>query len=306
MREFVAQVNKKLNARADLTEKDFLLHTILLDLSMTNFSENFAFKGGTCLIKHYLGYYRFSVDLDFTFVNQDVFRSLSQKKIRKILSEKIDEIGTLFEKIASKRGLDFKCEKGNERYVEFGGGSKFLTFKLWWNSPFVGETFIKIQINFIERILFPIKKEKLTSPLKEYKELEFLFPSFYKEYRKALSLNIYDIKEIFCEKIRAILTRKGIKERDFIDIYLISKKFGFGYEDFETEILEKTTFMLNLYTKYKTNLEENLKVLSVDSFPFGSENYLLLTEINREEFYKFVKEFITYLKKIGDRINPSK
>ena len=306
MREFVAQVSKKLNARADLTEKDFLLHTILLDLSMTNFSEKFAFKGGTCLIKHYLGYYRFSVDLDFTFVNQDVFRSLPQKKIRKILSEKIDEIGTLFEKIASKRGLDFKCEKGNERYVEFGGGSKFLTFKLWWDSPFAKETFIKIQINFIERILFPIKKEKLTSPLKEYKELEFLFPSFYKEYRKALSLNIYDIKEIFCEKIRAILTRKGIKERDFIDIYLISKKFGFGYEDFETEILEKTTFMLNLYTKYKTNLEENLKVLSVDSFPFGSENYLLLTEINREEFYKFVKEFITYLKKIGDKIKPSK
>ncbi len=26
--------------------------------------------------------------------------------------------------------------------------------------------------------------------------------------------------------------------------------------------------------------EENLEVLSVDLFPFGSENYLLLTEIN--------------------------
>ena len=298
MKEFVEQVSKKLNARADLVETDFLLHLILLDLSKTNFADELAFKGGTCLIKYYLNYFRFSMDTDFTFLNQDIFRGRSQKKIRKILSGKIDEVGELFENIAEKRDLDFKYEKGNKRYVEFGGGNKLLTFKLWWDSPFVGETFIKIQINFFERILFPTRKVKLKSPLEESKELEFLFPSFYKEYKATIDFKVYDIKEIFCEKIRAILTRKGIKERDFVDVCLISKKFGFGYEDFETEILEKTIFMLNLYTKYKTNLEENSKVLSVDSFPFGSENYLLLTEINREEYYKFVKEFITHLKKL--------
>ena len=130
---------------------------------------------------------------------------------------------------------------------------------------------------------------KLKSPLEEYKELEFLFPSFYREYKASISFKIYGAKEIFCEKVRAILTRKGIKERNFIDIYLISNKFGFGYENLEKEILDKTRFMLDIYQKYKTNLEENLKVLSLDSFTFGSEDYLLLTKINREEFYKFVK-----------------
>ena len=298
MKKFFEQVSQKLNARADLTETDYFLHLLLLDLSKTSFADEFAFKGGTCLIKHYLGYFRFSVDLDFTFLNQDIFRGLSQKKIRKLLSEKIDDVGELFESITNKRNLDFKYEKENRRYVEFGGGNKFLTLKLWWDSPFVGETFIKIQINFFEKILFPIKKVKLKSLLEESEELEFLFPPFYKEYRAIIDFKVYDIKEIFCEKIRAILTRKGIKERDFVDIYLISKKFGVDYRDLEKEIAEKTKFMLEIYQKYRDNLRENLKILSVDGFSFGSENYLLLTEIDRGDFYKFVSGFIIYLSSV--------
>lgn len=296
MKAFVEQISKELNTVPDLVEKDFLLHTILLDLSKTHFADEFAFKGGTCLIKHYLGYYRFSVDLDFSFIQQDILQNRSQKKIRKILSEKIDALGAILEVIAAKRDLDFKCEKENKRYVEFGGGNKFLTLKLWWNSPFTKETFIKIQINFFECIKFPIRIVELKSPLEESRELEFLFPLFYKEYRAPISCRIYDIKEIFCEKVRAILTRRGIKERDFIDCYLISKRYGFSYHELKTPIVEKTTFMLDLYSKYRANMEENLKVLSIDSFPFGSENQLLLTEIDREEYYRFVKDFITYLK----------
>lgn len=298
MREFVDEVSRRLNKRGDLIEKDFLLHLLLLDLSKTKFADEFAFKGGSCLIKYYLGYFRFSVDLDFTFLNQSVFDGLSQKKIRRVLSGKIDELGKIFENITSKRALDFRYEKENKRYVEFGGGSRFLTFKLWWNSPFIGETFIKIQINFIEKLLFQIKKVKLESLLKESEELEFLFPLFYKEYRATIDFKVYDIKEIFCEKIRAILTRRGIKERDFVDVYLISKKFDIEYNDLKREILEKTKFILILYQKYRDNLRENLEVLSVDSFPFGSENYLLLCEINKKEFYKFVRELINYLKNL--------
>jgi len=53
--------------RRDLIEKDVILHQMLLDLSSDKFfSENFAFKGKTCLIKCYYGYKRFSEDIDFT------------------------------------------------------------------------------------------------------------------------------------------------------------------------------------------------------------------------------------------------
>jgi predicted nucleotidyltransferase component of viral defense system len=53
--------------RRDLVEKDLLLHRLLRYLSLyPRFSENYLFKGGTCLIKCHLGYYRFSEDVDFT------------------------------------------------------------------------------------------------------------------------------------------------------------------------------------------------------------------------------------------------
>ena len=55
-------------SRLEQIEKDFVLYRILAELSRDEiFADNFLFKGGTCLIKYYLGYYRFSEDLDFTW-----------------------------------------------------------------------------------------------------------------------------------------------------------------------------------------------------------------------------------------------
>lgn len=299
MEEFIRKVSELLNTEKDLVEIDLLLHQLLLDLSKTEFAKEFAFKGGSCLIKHYLGYFRFSLDLDFTFLNQKWFKGLSQKKIRRILSKKTDQIGSIFEDISKKRNLDFKCEKGNRKYVEFGGGGKLLTFKLWYTPISGPESFIKIQINFVDRLIFPIKEVKLNGPLPKSKELGFLFPDSYKEYRTPIKFKVYALREILCEKVRAILTRRGIKERDFIDIYLISKEFELEPETLEREILEKTKFILNLYLKYRMNLKEKFDLLSVENFPFGSENYLLLTEVDKGKFYSFLGEFMGYLKKLG-------
>ena len=174
MKEFIGEVSKRLGLNADLLEKDFILHTMLLDLSKTGFSKEYAFKGGSCLIKHYLGYYRFSVDLDFTFLDQSVFKGLSQKAIRRLLSERIDSIGKLFEIIAERRGLKFKCDKRDRRYVELGGGNKFLTFKFWFPTPDI-ETFVKVQVNFVEDIVFPIKMVKLRSICPESESLSSFF-----------------------------------------------------------------------------------------------------------------------------------
>ena len=73
--------------RRDLVEKDLILHQILTDLSHDRFfAPNFLFKGGTCLIKCYFGYLRFSEDIDFTWKDQTAFKGMSQKKIRSSLS----------------------------------------------------------------------------------------------------------------------------------------------------------------------------------------------------------------------------
>ena len=82
--DFVNEVARVLKiGRRDLIEKDLILHQILTDLSQDNFfSDNFLFKGGTCLIKCYFGYVRFSEDIDFTWKDQSAFNEMSRKKIR--------------------------------------------------------------------------------------------------------------------------------------------------------------------------------------------------------------------------------
>ncbi len=303
-KDFIAEVARKIKVkREDLIEKDLLLHLILKDLSKIPFSGEIAFKGGSCLIKHYLGYYRFSVDLDFTFSDQEIFKGVSQKQIRRILRERIGDAGKIFEEIAKKRGMEFKCDKEDKKFVQLGGSNKMVTFKLWFHSTLTGEEdFIKIQINFVEKILFRIKKVRLVSVCPDDPDLEFLFPDLYREYRSEIEFKVYDVKEIFCEKIRAILTRRGIKERDVIDVFIISKNFKIGAKGLEKEILEKTSFILDLYKKYREHLEGKRSLLKIENFSFGEEKYLLLKEIDKKEFYQFTARLMDYLQSLIGKV----
>ncbi len=306
-KDFVNQISEALKIeRKDLIEKDFVLHQLLLDLSKNDFfSGNFLFKGGTCLIKSYLGYFRFSEDIDFTWRNQEKFKRMSKKEIRKYLSSIITETGAVFEEISKKGGLDFKCAKSNRNYVELGGSSKTLTFKIWYDSEIINQkSFIKVQINFVEDLRFPPAKNVLKSMFtKRIEEIEILFPEEYKEYSEHIPFYTYDIKEILCEKIRSILTRKGIKARDFVDVYLISKKFGISPEDLKKDIIAKTMFALNLYAKYRNNFNEKKKLLKTkDIFAWGREKGLLITDIVEKEFYAFLDEFIKFLQDITGNI----
>lgn len=302
MKDFINEVSRVLKIeRRDLVEKDFILHQLLLDLSKDEFfHKNFLFKGGTCLIKCYLGYFRFSEDIDFTWNDQSVFKDMSQKEIRRYLSGAIDDIGDTFEKIAEKRGFDFKYNKRNRDYVELGGGNKTVTFKIWYSSGILKQrSFVKVQINFVEVLKFHKVKNSLRSLLKKNKEIEALFPE-YKEYSEKIVFDTYDIKEIFCEKIRSILTRRGIKARDFVDIYLISTKFNIRVEDMEADTIDKTRFTLNLYAKYRKNFKEKKKLLkSKEIFRWGEETGLLLSKIDEEEFYKFLGEFTSFMQNIA-------
>ena len=240
--DFVNEVARILKIkRRDLIEKDLILHQILFDLSGDRFfAANVLFKGGTCLIKSYFGYLRFSEDIDFTWKDQSVFDGMSQKAIRAYLSRVIDKIGEIFEKIAKKRGLDFKCEKSNADYIEFGGGNKTCTFKIWYMAEVLKRrSFLKVQINFVESMCFPPREAELSGLLTgEHEELEALFTE-YAEYTRKITFSIYDIREILSEKVRAVLTREGTKARDFLDVYFICRRFGIRLEDVEGCIVSK-------------------------------------------------------------------
>ncbi len=278
-----------------LIEKDIILHNLLIKMSQDDyFKNNFVFKGGTCLIKCYFDYYRFSEDLDFSWIEQGEFKNKSQKEIRRILSEKINRIMHTLSRFAGELGLEFKADKTNKEYVELGGSNKFATFKLWYKSVVTDrKQFIKIQINFMESFKYEFDTCKASSIIKPLnpKEFEFLFP----EHAHILSnpeLKCYNVKEILIEKFRAILTRRGVKARDFIDIFLITKREKIDPKELEKEILEKIRFALK-YEKYIQNLE-NFKL---EKFVLGEEEKLLLKPIPEgfEEFLKNTHEFLDKL-----------
>ncbi len=306
-RDFVNEVGRiQQIKRTDMIEKDLILHQLLLDLSKDKFfSENFIFKGGTCLIKGYLGYFRFSEDIDFTWKDQKVFEGKSQKAIRSYLSPVIDKTGSIFETIARKRYLNFKCKKHNREYVELGGGNKICTFKIWYQSEILGRrSFVKVQINFVEKLYFEPEGLQLKSLLdKKQEELEVLFPEEYAEYSQKIDFDAYNIQEILCEKVRSILTRKGVKARDFLDAYLICKKFNIRLEDLHDRIVEKTQFTLNLYGKYRENLAKKKDLLlSGKIFDWGGERDLLLSDVDEKEFYKFLDGLNVLLEKVVEEL----
>ena len=302
---FVNEVSAKIKTRSDMIEKDILLHQILTDLSKDKFfSRNFLFKGGTCLIKHHLGYLRFSEDIDFTWKNQSRFEGKSVKAIRRDLSTVISDIGKIFESIAEKRGLDFKYKKNDIHFVLLGGSNRMCTFNVWYDSVVLKKkTFIKVQINFVEDICTKPEKVQLGSALKaKDEELSALFPES-DEYLKTIPFYVYGAKEILSEKVRALLTRKGIKARDFLDIYFIQKNLGIMVVDVEKYVIRKIKHTLSLYTKYQTNMKAKIKLLEENKiFEWGTEKDLLISKIDEKDFDIFIREFTEYLKKLVKKI----
>lgn len=292
-------VNKTKIIQRELIEKDIILHRILMELSSQKyFLNNYAFKGGTCLLKCYLHYYRFSEDLDFTYINQKEFEGKSENQIRKILSEKISLILGLLEDLSIKLALNFKAVKGDRKYTEIGGSNKQATFKLWYTPEgSFQETFIKIQINFSEKINYPIiKRDAGNVFFGKFQDFEsaFLLPEDYKWMLKVPELKCYDLREILIEKVRAILTRKGIKMRDYIDIYMIEKKEKLYAWDFKSQIIDKINAVIK-FEKYKTNI--NTKTIEGITFDPSKELAILLVEIP-EDFNAFFARFNNLCKQL--------
>ena len=299
-KELTDFISKRLNiARRDLVEKDIIINKILFYLTQDkDFFQNYAFKGGTCLTKCYLGYYRFSEDMDFTYLNQKDFIGKSNSKIREVMSDKINKLGELIEVIAKKLDLDFKMEKENKRYFQFGGSNAFVTFKIWYDSKELEkETFVKIQVNHIENLNYPIKEldVRFIVPKNLEKDFSFIISEDAQILLKPMKIKVYDLKEILIEKIRAILTRRGIKARDFVDVFLIVKQEKLNLNDFKKEIIEKINNMLK-FEKYTQNLKNRETQLKED-LVLGEEEALLLTPIDKD-FPKFIKEFNLFLMEI--------
>ena len=285
LKNFLASIKDKTNITAlELIEKDFYLDVLLTKLNL----EGYVFKGGTCLAKAYLDYFRFSEDLDFTFIDQKLWEGKSTKSIKKICKEKINNLGEQLEKI----GLSFKFNKKDIKYVMLGSNNKLVTFKVHYISVLTGNpSFIKIQINFLEKIMFvPQKKELLPLiKLNQFTKEDQIYFKEFLDFYKPIKIKVYDIKEIVAEKVRSLLTRKAIKSRDAIDLLFIYNKFKIRPQDLLKETKEKLLFSIIAYDKYKGNLILTKEKLQTLEFQYNEVRHLAIKPFNKEDFDNYIK-----------------
>ena len=107
-------------------------------------------------MKCYLGYYRFSVDLDFTF---PYIGELSKKKGRELITNEVKEIVKILEKVSKDLNLTFKPYKGNkfnDEFVGFIGTDRRKTAILNLKTDI--EDIIKVEVTFFEKLLYRAKK----------------------------------------------------------------------------------------------------------------------------------------------------
>lgn len=300
--EFVFFVSEKSGIKnLELIEKDIALHKILKEIYSSAMGQNYLFKGGSCLVKCHFGYYRFSVDLDFTWKTQEVWKSLGKKKLRSELLNRISDFSLLLEKACKQVNLDFEPKLEDKGFLGFGGGGRMVTFKLW-----KGSELVKIQVNYVENILFKPKNVvvKTLLDMNELKKDEKAYFEEFLDFYNPFQISAYDEREILCEKVRAILTRKAQKLRDFYDLFVLHKH-GFEVKDLENEILEKIKSSL-YYKKYRDALEKNKEMLEVSEEiledPFERS---LFVEKPEKEFDVFLKAFIETLRKIANKCSIS-
>jgi predicted nucleotidyltransferase component of viral defense system len=260
MKEFFEALNSVGKPkRNDIIEKDFHLHRLLYQISNDEyFKENLLFKGGTCLIKAYLDYYRFSEDIDFTWINKKSLEGRSISETKRLCSAEITILCERLKEVSDKLDLRFSGDKRNQDDVHISSGGRMVTFYIGYDSEILNiPAQIKVEMNFFDIVLFPHKKIELKGYVEGLgsDEIRFLYEDLWNEYNRRIAFKCYDPREIFVEKCRAALTRIKYKFRDALDIYYLENKFGFTISDLKKEIIEKTKFAIELYIRYEERIE---------------------------------------------------
>ena len=212
MKEFFEHLNRLAKPkRPDIIEKDYHLHRLLKQISEDDyFNENLVFKGGTCLIKAYTGYYRFSEDLDFTWKDQSRWEGKTPSHVKRECSQEIDKALERLVSIAGELGLDFEGDKSEIEQVIITGGGRMPRFYLKYHSEILDHPVkMKVEINYVDKNLYPYQTRELGTYLTELpsEETRFLYENQWKEYTQPIAIECYDPREIYTEKARAALTR---------------------------------------------------------------------------------------------------
>lgn len=200
---------REVKVRDQQIEKDYILSWILKGVSEhKKLSKIIVFKGGTVLKKIYFADYRFSEDLDFTLLDNN------------ITNEQIFEwFKETFEYVKEEANIPLEIIDDNEH--EDGG----INFYISYVGPLGGfgnNKKVKVDISRSEKLEFePVIKQAII----EYSDEE--------EYK----LLCYPLEELLVEKLRCVMQR--MQPRDYYDIWYLLEVHGMDIDFYTSEFKNK-------------------------------------------------------------------
>lgn len=188
----VSQIAFKQHKLDKVIEKDYVITWIPLGLATSKLKESLAFKGGTALKKVYFSDYRYSEDLDFTWIeklHEDILIE-SFRAVLRDLEKSQAFVFDLKEERIERRTDSLTC------YVNYVGP---LQARL-------SSRDIKVDFTLIEKLVFPIEEKTIKASYSDCKSLT----------RKMMT---YSLEEVLAEKLCALIGRT--EPRDLYDTHYL-------------------------------------------------------------------------------------
>ena len=222
-REAVISMAQRSGFLSSMIEKDYYCSLVLSYLYQDP-KTNLVFKGGTCLSKVYVDFYRMSEDLDFVIpAKPEISRKDRSRLIKPIKEQLADIIETN------------KCFNIYEKLRGFNESRQYIGTLSYHSiiEPKKKPGIIKIEIGMREELIKdPIWQDASTLLIDPFNERKVI---------QDFKTQCVSIEELFAEKFRAALTRREPAIRDYFDIFYAIRNLDIDFEsnDFLTLIKGK-------------------------------------------------------------------
>ena len=277
-KEALAYTESRTGFSSILIEKDYYCSLLLRYLfhNLNDESKNLVFKGGTCLSKVYVDFYRLSEDLDFVIPVDPTAR-------RQIRRKKIQLFKTLFERIPQHLpGVSISEQiRGHNESIQYIGYVQYPS--VVYNK----EEHVKVEIGLREPLIE-------TPELKDAKSI-IRNPFTRSEYLSPFTVRVITIKEAYAEKMRAALSRREPAIRDFFDLHYAQSTLDFDFfvDDFIHMVRQKLSVPGNdpidvsqarkrqLVHQAKTHLQSALRPSDYSSFDI-ERSFLIVSAVSEQ------------------------
>lgn len=260
----IQQKARAAGVRDQQIEKDYVLSWILQGISQHEYiSKAIIFKGGTVLKKIYFEDYRFSEDLDFTLLDNN------------ITNEQIfDWFTEVFEFISEEANIPLEISDNNEH--EDGGINYYISYV----GPLGGlgaNKKVKVDIARAEIMEFEPVKQNIFLSYSDQDEHQLL---------------CYSLEESLVEKMRSVMQR--MQARDFYDIWYLLEIHEMDVDLYVNEFKAKCENKKLNSSDFHEKLEQRLPQYK------GRWQKSMKEQIhNLPDFEQVERETMRHLKKLG-------